>query len=64
LYKYYTVNYNDPYQNSFKRKLRTRFSQCYLPAKEFVDYCHFTEKTNKLIAHTIGAEILTNHPRN
>jgi hypothetical protein len=64
LYKYYTVNYNDPYQNSFKRKLRTRFSQCYLPAKEFVDYCHFTEKTNELIAHTIGAEILTNHPRN
>ena len=62
LLNYYTVNYNDPYQNSFKRKLRTLFPQNNIDAKEFVDYCHFTEETNKYIAHTIGAEILNNHP--
>lgn len=62
LFNYYSANYNDPYQNSFKRKLRTLFPQNNIDAKEFVDYCHFTEQTNKYIAQVIGAEILNNHP--
>jgi hypothetical protein len=72
LYKYYTANYNDARHNSFKKKLFTTFDkhtrgestvsylkQFYQARQDvFIDYCHYTEETNKAIAQIIAAEIL------
>jgi hypothetical protein len=72
LLHYYIVKYNDPYNNTFKQMLFSHFGNEYpLPAQVrkltglhnsrqevFIDYCHFTAGTNRLIASLMADDIL------
>lgn len=70
LYNYYTATYNDALNNSFKRKLLTQYRDYFFSRnvslmnlynvneQVFIDYCHFTERANFIIATYIATDIL------
>jgi hypothetical protein len=70
LYNYYAETYNDPLNNSFKRKLFTQFCDfSFSPdvtcmdlhgmlTQVFIDYCHFSDSANLTIATYIAKDIL------
>lgn len=71
LLHYYAASYNDPVNNTFKKRLHDSFNEratsphlrtlAFINTwqeEAFVDYCHFTRRANEMIATVIGAEIL------
>lgn len=70
LFNYYTASYNDPFNNlmrknilegnhAFSSNIKSLAGLHKTDKQLFVDYCHFTQEANWLIAFTIAQDIVT-----